>query len=83
MRKQTTGRKSKKSNDDSSFDCITNLEEMGLNTVISQYEAQTGMKVDLCEKCKPAVAELLLFFFVKLIEDLNPELFKELNRDDD
>ncbi len=78
MRKQTTV---KKSNDDSQFNCITNLEEVGLDTVISQYEAQTGIKVEICKKCKPAVAELFLFFFLKLMEDLNPELFKELRHD--
>ena len=83
MRKRATGRKSNSDDDDGEFDCITDLEEAGLDIVISQYEAQTGMKADICKKCRPVVADLLLFFYVKLIEDLNPKLFEELNKDDD
>ena len=71
-----------KTEDEERFNCITNIEEVGLESVIKQYEEKTGVKIELCDKCRPAVAELFLFFFMSLIESMNPEMFEELEKDD-
>ena len=71
-----------KTEDEKRFNCVTNIEEVGLESVIRKYEEKTGAKIELCDKCGPVVAELFLFFFMSLLESMNPELFKELEKDD-
>ena len=69
--------KTKKAKDETRFNCITNIEEVGLESFIRQYEEETGVKIELCDKCRPVVAELFLFFFLTLIESMDPGLFEE------
>ncbi len=60
--------------------CLTHPERQMFDGLLAQYEKLRGKKVQMCDKCKDEAADIIFFFFERMVcRELNipPEIISQ------